>query len=313
MDALSMWRAIKSLFTAILEIAVYACILRIAYVIVYSGLLTETVESIRKDPRVAQETTTSTKVLQRINDMRMVKLPESSFAHIIQKKDTQSLESASSILAPAVALLVFGMMLRANLRHTESWSRRFFAGVWRVVGYAYVLSVAYTTIFSRLLLDKTEHQRRILGAVVGVIARLLTAVVREVATLVCESRGGLEVAGDNPSYTILVYRRCVAFLRGLGTIRRRSLLILNREARRTAAIALEVAGFLVYVLSWVLWVYAISARTLEDELVLEPTPLSWEEVAAVRRYFDEVELKSKPRWRHMADGEVVRVGDWRID
>lgn len=72
-------------------------------------------------------------------------------------------------------------------------------------------------------------------------------------------------------------------------------------------IALQV-GF------WLLCLYSLMETTVDPDAIPQPDPLNWAAENRMSQYFHNAErLGDKLRWRHMADGKVVRIPNYIFD
>ncbi|XXG98284.1 metalloendopeptidase [Hypoxylon texense] len=84
------------------------------------------------------------------------------------------------------------------------------------------------------------------------------------------------------------------------------------DARRAVPVALGVWALAVPVAAWALWAYFVLLGGRPGGRREVAGEFGWEEEHAVTRCFEDAGSWTKPRWRHTADDEIVRLADWSI-
>ncbi|KAI1775093.1 hypothetical protein F4818DRAFT_441916 [Hypoxylon cercidicola] len=120
-----------------------------------------------------------------------------------------------------------------------------------------------------------------------------------------------------PRAALITYQGVVDFARdlrdGARCVAAAAFRTAARDARGGVSFLLGVWALLVPAASWMLWLYFMFHRE-PRELDLGPPekPLSWGEEYDVNQFFRDATLWSKPRWRHTADGGMIRLPDWSM-
>ncbi|KAI4866825.1 hypothetical protein F4820DRAFT_238250 [Hypoxylon rubiginosum] len=180
----------------------------------------------------------------------------------------------------------------------EEWS--YWGSVWMFfTRWLWILIAAYARIFARLLL--VTPALWLADVAPGVAAALWRALRSPRETL----------------RRLLSYRRFASAARFLGSAARSTAVAVLRAAVRDARVGVSVLlgvwALVVPVASWALWLYFTFHRDhRHHHPELREKLIGWNEEYAVNRYFEDASLWTKPRWRHTAGGEMVRLADWSM-